>query len=218
MVKKYKTFKRNFKRGYIKKSHIKKLWKAIKSQSPETKYSRASFGTPGTYTSLNHSVPLWLNLNAPIVLGTASGHRIGNKIKNKFIEIRMQLGYVGGQQYQSTVRAVLYIEKAPRGTVTSPFGSTTPWTDSIYDYQDKNMRNFTILYDKTFDLDSNNYAKSLVIKRKLGFNSDHSLGNTGSYLDQDTGALYLLVFTNNQNTGSTAIAYQGHYYLSYQDA
>lgn len=212
------TGKRKMAKDEQQDKKIRKLERRVASNKPELKYSKASFGNPGTYTSLDSSNPLWLNLNAPITIGSNDGQHIGHRFRNKFVEIRIQLGYVGGQQYQSSIRAMLYIDKNPRGQANPIFGSSAPWTDSIRDFVGDNQHNFKVLYDKTFDVSAQKYVCNIVIKKKLNFISDHSRGNTGTYTDQDTGALYLLLFTNNQNTGSNAILYQGHYNLAYSDA
>lgn len=202
----------------IQDKKIRKLERRVAINKPELKYFKNSFGTPGTYTSLDNSNPLWLNLNSPIVVGSNEGQRIGHRFRNKFVEVRIQLGYVGGNQAQCSVRAMLYIDKNPRGQANPIFGGTTPWTDSVRDFQGDNQHNFKVLYDKTYDCSSQKYIINIVIKKKLNFISDSSRGNTGTYTDQDTGALYLLLFTNNQYTAGNAILYQGHYNLAYSDA
>lgn len=199
---------------------INSIKRKVSMLKPELKYNTVNFGTPGTGAGIDQTVPLKYLLNG-MVQGSAMGQRDGNKFRSKYLELRCTAFYVGGSQSIAQLRCVIYIDKSPRGSSRRLMGSSTPYTDSIYEFSDRNHDNFKVLFDKTYQLDSagsGTNGVNIICKKKLNFVSDCSRSNNGDITDFETGALYVLFFTNAVLTPAYPMKLWGHANLAYTDA
>lgn len=212
--------KRKFKprRRYRKKSGTRAIWKTIQTLRPERKYLTSSYGTPATGTAITSATATYNLLNG-MQQGPDVAQRLGSKVSAKFIETRLTIYTTNGTNDQAkSIRVMMYIDKAPRGTKRNIFGVANPnSTTAIYNYDDRNIsKNFKILYDRTFEVNSISVKKrTIVIKRKLNFESDYSRGDTGTISDFENNALYMMIFTDSPE-GSCF--YWMNYNFTYTDA
>jgi hypothetical protein len=195
--------------------------------SPELKFITNSNQTFST--NFTNSTPV-----APILLNgcarnTGDNARIGDRVYYKNMELNLQL--IGnkntGAAYNSYVRVLVFVDRNPRGTATtisSLFGVTTPPVMSIYNYQSTDFRKrYRVLFDRlvkmvpaswngTTPFDSNQVIR---IKRKLGFQTDYSLGTAGTIADIDTNSVHICALTDDSSASD--IAFTGSYILYYSD-
>lgn len=195
--------------------------------SPELKFITNSNQTFSTnFTNASPLAPILLNGCAR---NTGDNARIGDRVYFKNIELNLQLigNKNSGATYNTYVRVLVFVDKNPRGTatnITSLFGVTTPPVMSIYNIQSVDWhKRYRVLYDGYIKLVPASYASTgpmvsnqvVRIKRRLGFQTDYSLGTAGTIADIDTNSIHICALTDDSSASD--ITFTGSYILYYSD-
>lgn len=189
---------------------IEKVVNQIANQ-PEIKYIALS----SSVLSVDHSNPRVQLLNG-MIQGNIDGQRIGEIIKMKKITLNYKL-YTINNAFTNTVtssrsvRVMLVLEKNPKGITFSfgdLFGVLTPYTTTIYNYKGVDFKQrYEVLHDRVYNVQTQQGEYVYQIERKLNRNVDYSKGNTGTITDIESGALYFIVISDDNNVNHQNFRY-----------
>lgn len=174
-----------------------------------------------TYSGLVLSSPLVVLLNG-ITEGSDETNRIGDRMKFKWNDIRLQVYATNNLLASGSFRVMVVREKTALGSALAPaqfLQSATPNTTAQRNVTTRDHTRYVVYYDETFLLFpavssaaspinvSGPDEYNIRIQTPLNFITDFSRGNAGTIADIDTNSLYLLVFTDINTASSVNLIY-----------
>jgi len=190
------------------------------SQSVETKFLNIQ---QASYTNYTNGSPAIVLLNG-MTQGTTASTRVGNSVRFKSIDLKINLAYgptVTDKQTNS-VRVILVRERPALGqavSFTSLFDSSPTYTFTQFEKNDRDWKErFHILYDEVFLVNSQLLIteRNIQIRQPLGFITNYARGNAGTIADIDTNSLYLLFIADSTTASCQYYRYGAQ--LEYTDA
>lgn len=156
-----------------------------------------------------YSIPLLYLLNG-MAKGPGLSERTGDTAYMKYIEMKFQLRCNNSAFFENqAIRVMLVREKTALSatiSLTSFMDTNTPYTFDLPNKKDVDPNRYKIYYDKTFDMSGQSpFTKNMIIRRKLGFKTNYSRGDTGLVTDIDTNSLFLILISDNNDTLQTPI-------------
>lgn len=128
------------------------------------------------------------------VNGTKHYERIGNSILLKQLHIKGYLDYNGADCF---VRICIIWDKSDTIGSTANLLQDSGLVTSVFSHYDRgNRKQFTVVYDKTFWLDSNNPTQIINIKKNLNKHVTFIEGSS----DVQTNALKMFIWSNQSAT------------------
>lgn len=205
---------------------VKKYVKRTLDRTIEDKYSEIDIGTSSVgiipqYNLLSHNISM--------IQGTGSNNRIGDKIRLKYLDLKMLVG--AGQLYSTYFRVLLVKYNHPNGSAittgdlmfnTGGYGAMRP----LFPKNVLSEKGITVLMDKYYTIKalgnttSDYNYRPISIKKRLGWTQSYLRNsNVGTIADVEKGALYLVIFGGVDTGGlSTTQIRDIQYTLTFEDA
>jgi len=201
-------------------------------RGPNHKYINSVFGAISLTPTL--SIPGLFLLNG-VGQGTSENTRIGRLARLKWLDIDLTIENTATSAGLQQIRVYIIAETTALGSALAPsqfFVDNTGFSPtSQRDRTNRNASRYVVLYDsKTFALGQFPYssalsnvawtgsaplAKHFNIHLPLNFSTDYSRGNSGTISDIDTNSLYLMMVTDDNNSGHSECT--GGYTLCFSD-
>lgn len=199
---------------------IASVKRQLKISRPQLKYDVKS-DTSISNGNVSNANPYYILLNA-MTEGTAESNRIGNVVRNKYIDLTMQLFNTADiKQY----RLMMICLKNPAGSsstlLSGLFSDSTPNTYTNYDKEDKNIKlNYSILFDKVVTRQAAITGAGTFTQFKRRFHlrnskTNYELATNSDITDITRCAFYWVVINDDaQITGTTIKLDWVHCYTS----
>lgn len=211
-MRRQKTYSRQTVAQTAKK--VDRLAKIVKA--PEVKFCTVS----GSFTTLQQSAPFIKCIN-PLAEGTSElNNRIGDKVRFKSIDMRIEFNNISGTPVQNNVTAVrlmLVKESTALGSdvaLAQLLGSATPNTFTPFNVSTRDHRRWSIVYDKVYTLAAISVANcgdkarwDLHINPKIDFQTDYSRGTAGDITDIEKNSFSLILITDSSIASAIAVNY-----------
>jgi len=207
---------------------IKKIQKTLKAIEPEVKCRHNIIGQQ----NFDQAAPKIFTLNG-LIKGTNIDNRLGNVVRGRKLEIRLQVFANATMPYDTYARVLVVKEKTTLGSQVSLsqlLGSATPFSFSVRNYQTRDPDRYQIIKDVTKHVGvvSHLAAAATVPLANAPHNQDfmftinlntvvnHARGNAGTEADIDTNGYFLVVITDQPTVNSLAL--RGEFNYHYTDA
>jgi len=215
--------KKRYRRSkYMRNTGMKRIQRQLKAinSRAELKYYDDSAGS----CTAEYYTGNWTRhcFTGPIVQGTTTETRVGNKIKLKRLFIRGYMVNNRGTPVDSMIRLIIFRAKQPNNALQTEDLLFQDGADINTPRMMEHKKRFKVYFDQTFTMKASTDVSTqifLPVKINIPLNSVATYnGVTGGYTDMERNGVYLLICSTT-NTGSANVpSFQFYSRVTYYDS